>query len=155
MPTPKLEILDYQGPPERQAAFEARVRRGHMIHLACELAREDERRAARRERPPRPDGFLLSAAEVAAKLGVSLTTFKESIRADLPRVQIEGCRCVRYDRRDVEAWVSSHKAGGSDCRLVTTRTVSGSATLAAASRSPRVEEIRRKLLSKPRASTAR
>lgn len=62
-----------------------------------------------------PEGVerrLLKSAEAAAYLGVSLRTLWTMGRSgDLPRVEVSlGARpIVRYDLRDLEAWVESKK----------------------------------------------
>ena len=95
---------------------------------------------------------LLNAQDAAALLGVSASTFRDVVRPELPTVRIG--RRVAFDRKDVERWALEHKVGGSsDFPRDETRTSSASAMLDAATKSPRAEEIRRKLLSKPRGST--
>jgi excisionase family DNA binding protein len=100
-----------------------------------------------------PDG-LLSAREAAALLGVSHSTFRDVVRRDVPTVRIGGR--VAFDRRDLERWETEHKeAGGSGSPrgAAVRHTSSGSAILDAATKNPRVDQIRARLLSKPRGST--
>jgi excisionase family DNA binding protein len=100
-----------------------------------------------------PEG-LLSAREAASLLGVSLSTFKDAVRAELPSVAIG--RRVLFDKKDLETWASSHKAAGNfDSPKDGPSTRSGSVTLASASNSPRANQILAKLRSKRRGSTPR
>ena len=87
-------------------------------------------------------------------LGVSLSTFKDTVRAELPVVRIG--RRVMFERKDLEAWAREHNVGGSSGfqkGADAGRTSYGSGTTGNASNVARVEAIRLKLLSKPRAST--
>ncbi len=105
---------------------------------------------------PHVPGEFVSAREAAALLGVSRSTFKDYVRGELPAVRIG--RRVVFDRRDVEQWARERKVDGRCDSLrgeAGGRTSSGSVTLVGASKDQRVEAIRRKLLSKPRASTRR
>lgn len=100
-----------------------------------------------------PEG-LLSARAAAGLLGVSLSTFKDTVRADLPAVTIG--RRVLFDREDVIAWRNAHKAAGSFDSLKGADggpTSFGSVTLASASNVPRAKAILARLRSKRRAST--
>jgi predicted DNA-binding transcriptional regulator AlpA len=105
-------------------------------------------------KPPHPRDGLLNAREAAALLGISHSTFRDVVRPDLPTVRIS--RRVAFDRRELERWAIEHtEDGSSDSRggVAVRRTSSGSAMLDAATKNPRVEQIRAKLLSKPRRST--
>jgi excisionase family DNA binding protein len=100
-----------------------------------------------------PDG-LLSARDAAALLGVSLSTFKDTVRAELPSVPIG--RRVLFDREDVIRWRNEHKAAGNSDSL---RGAAGgpissvSVTVGSASSAPRARAILARLRSKQRAST--
>lgn len=100
-----------------------------------------------------PEG-LLSAAQAAARLGVSLSTFKDHIRAELPTVRVG--RRVLFDGKDLDAWQREHKAAGpseSPRARGGPSISSASVTLANASSSPRAKAILARLRSKQRAST--
>jgi hypothetical protein len=51
---------------------------------------------------------LLSARDAAVCLGVSLTSFRDHVAADLPCVRIG--RRVLYDPRDLQRWIEARKA---------------------------------------------
>jgi hypothetical protein len=57
------------------------------------------------------DPVLLSARDAAAFLGVSLTSFRDHVGAQLPAVRIG--RRVLYDRHDLQRWVDARKLGAS------------------------------------------
>lgn len=106
-----------------------------------------------RATPPALEG-LLSARDAAALLGVSLSTFKDTVRAELPAVSIG--RRVLFDRKDLEAWARGHKAAGRSESLPAAAgrsTSSGSVTLASASNAQRAAQILERLRKKQRAST--
>ncbi len=52
--------------------------------------------------------LLFSARDAAAFLGISLTTFRDHVAADVPLVRIG--RRVLYDRRDLQHWIDDRKA---------------------------------------------
>jgi hypothetical protein len=86
-------------------------------------------------------------------LGVSLSTFKDTVRAELPSVTIG--RRVLFDKEDVIAWRNRNKvAGSSDFQKGAGDgpTSSVSVTLASASNVPRAKAILARLRSRPRAS---
>jgi predicted DNA-binding transcriptional regulator AlpA len=103
--------------------------------------------------PGEPDG-LLSARDAAGLLGVSLSTFKDTVQADLPTISIG--RRVLFDREDVIRWRNEHKAAGS---FDSPRGADGgpissvSVTVGSASSAPRAKAILARLRSKQRAST--
>jgi len=102
---------------------------------------------------PSPREFL-NAREAAQLLGVSNSTFKDYVRAELPAIKI-GRRIV-FERKDVERWARERKADGlsvSPKEMVVRRISYASDMEAAASKNQRVAQIREKLLKKPRAST--
>src|SRR5579863_4380244 len=108
-------------------------------------------------RPPQPataPGGLLSAREAASMLGVSLSTFKDTVRAELPSVTIG--RRVLFDKEDVLRWRNSRKVAGlsgSQRDAGDEPTSSVSVTLASASNVPRAKAILARLRSRPRTST--
>ena len=53
------------------------------------------------------DSALLSARDAAAFLGISVTSFRDHVAADLPRVHIG--RRVLYDRGDLLRWIEVRK----------------------------------------------
>jgi hypothetical protein len=57
------------------------------------------------------DPVLLSARDAAAFLGVSLTSFRDHVGAQLPAVRIG--RRVLYDRHDLQRWIDARKLGAS------------------------------------------
>jgi excisionase family DNA binding protein len=103
---------------------------------------------------PASPGALLSTREAAALLGVSLSTFKDYVRAELPAVEVG--RRVLFERKDVEAWARANKAAGrsaSPQAAAGRSTSSGSVTLASGSNEARASQILTMLRSKPRGST--
>jgi excisionase family DNA binding protein len=117
-----------------------------MEHVAFKLIAQQRQRKL--ERPP--DG-LLSAREAARSLGVSLSTFKDSVRAGLPAVEIGRRRL--FDPRDLETWRNIHKVGGFDLPPATKFTASASGMLAGGTKNPRAAAILSWLVKKPRRST--
>jgi excisionase family DNA binding protein len=108
--------------------------------------------AARKQQPPQksPEG-LRSAREAAAYLGISFAHWKDTVRAELPAVAIGRRRL--YDRKDLDAWVSTHKVGSSACPKDELSTLSASGTTVSASTGARAAQILARLRSKQRAST--
>jgi excisionase family DNA binding protein len=97
---------------------------------------------------------FLDAREAAQLLGVSSSTFKDYVRAELPAIKI-GRRIV-FERKDVERWARERKTDGlfvSPKEMAVRRISCASDMEAAASKNQRVAQIREKLLKKPRAST--
>jgi excisionase family DNA binding protein len=56
-----------------------------------------------------PEGAPLSAGEAAAVLGVSLSTWKDRVRSEVPAIEIGRRRL--YDRKDLERWLDQHRGG--------------------------------------------
>jgi len=108
---------------------------------------------APREAPIQRPGGLLSAREAAAFLGVSLTTFKETVQPALPVTRISKRR-ILFDQRDLEQWRREHTAGGnSDSPKVAPSISFGSGTPVSESTEARASQIQARLRSKRRAST--
>lgn len=121
-----------------------------ILQTATRLLRQKMRRAPV-ERPP--DG-LMSLAEAAAYLGLSLTTFRDQVLPEVPHVKSKNGRRVLYEKKDLERWRNTHKVGDFGSTHGPSSTSSGSATIAAASKSPRAQEILRRLQPRPPKSTA-
>ncbi len=59
---------------------------------------------------PTPERLLLKPTEAAALLSVSARTlWSMTAGGEIPAVRVR--RCVRYDRRDLLAWIEAAKGG--------------------------------------------
>lgn len=74
-----------------------------------------------KKRPPRPlpEAADLTAAQVAAYLGMSMATFRRlDARRQFPRVEA-GPRFVRYPKAGLDLWRAAHLRGGPGERAMT------------------------------------
>jgi excisionase family DNA binding protein len=106
-----LESLVVQVPPR---GYRALVEHPdfYFAHFAGWLARNLVRAKAV---PARLPGSSLSIAEAAAFLGVSVTTFDDVIRPELPLIRVG--RRVTFSERDLIQWRERQKAGSSNSPL--------------------------------------
>jgi hypothetical protein len=97
---------------------------------------------------------LLTRAEVAERLGVSLSTAERHVLPALPVVRIGSL--LRYEPEDVDRWRDAQKDGRSNATRVPGRgsSASGRRTVVG-STDPQVREIAERLSRRARESTAR
>lgn len=97
---------------------------------------------------------LLTPDEAAQRLGVSRDTFDRHVRDHVPHVRIG--RLLKYDPRDLDAWLDEQKAGSSSgAAAIPAKALptSASRTLGSATRSPQVSATLARLRRAPRKST--
>ncbi|MBK8170547.1 MAG: helix-turn-helix domain-containing protein [Sandaracinaceae bacterium] len=88
---------------------------------------------------------LLSANEAAAYLGLSKSSFDRHVAKKIARVPVNAS--VRYERKDVDAWLESQKVGPSNKTNEAAYGFAGSGKVVVAVIDPREREMRQRLRS--------
>lgn len=94
-------------------------------------------------------GRLLTRSQAAAYLNISLSTFQRRVQPHIPFYPLGSL--VRFDPKDLDAWLDTQKVGDSSGDVGSPG--SGSGTKGVALSSPRVRAIRDRLERRQHAST--